>query len=93
MAKAPAPDFSGIFDGLELTPEQMQQVGTLANQLFEGFLQSDQFRALSPEELKDASKLSAAFSTYLENDAAANNAWLSSRPSAAIPWQSVSSRR
>ena len=43
MAKAPTPDFSGIFDGLELTPEQMQQVGTLANQLFEGFLQSDQF--------------------------------------------------
>lgn len=71
MAKAPAPDFSGIFDGLELTPEQMQQVGTLANQLFEGFLQSDQFRALSPEDLKDASKLAAAFSTYLENDAAA----------------------
>ena len=71
MAKAPAPDFSGIFDGLELTPEQMQQVGTLANQLFEGFLQSDQFKALSPEDLKDASKLAAAFSTYLENDAAA----------------------
>lgn len=71
MAKAPTPDFSGIFDGLELTPEQMQQVGTLANQLFESFLQSDQFRALSPEDLKDASKLSAAFSTYLENDAAA----------------------
>lgn len=71
MAKAPAPDFSGIFDGLELTPEQMQQVGTLANQLFEGFLQSDQFKALSPEDLKDESKLAAAFSTYLENDAAA----------------------
>lgn len=71
MAKAPTPDFSGIFDGLELTPEQMQQVGTLANQLFEGFLQSDQFKALSPEDLKDASKLSAAFSTYLENDTAA----------------------
>ena len=71
MAKAPAPDFSGIFDGLELTPEQMQQVGMLANQLFEGFLQSDQFGALSPEDLKDASKLAAAFSTYLENDAAA----------------------
>lgn len=68
MAKAPAPDFSGIFDGLELTPEQMQQVGTLANQLFESFLQSDQFRVLSPDDLKDASKLSAAFSTYLEND-------------------------
>lgn len=71
MAKAPAPDFSGIFDGLELTPEQMQQVGTLANQLFEGFLQSDQFKALTPEDLKDASKLAAAFSTYLENDTAA----------------------
>lgn len=71
MAKAPTPDFSGIFDGLELTPEQMQQVGTLANQLFEGFLQSDQFKALSPEDLKDASKLAAAFSTYFENDAAA----------------------
>lgn len=71
MAKAPAPDFSGIFDGLELTPEQMQQVGALANQLFEGFLQSDQFKALSPEDLKDASKLAAAFSAYLEHDAAA----------------------
>ena len=71
MAQAPAPDFSGIFDGLELTPEQMQQVGILANQLFEGFLQSDQFKALSPEDLKDASKLAAAFSTYLENDATA----------------------
>lgn len=71
MAKAPAPDFSGIFDGLELTPEQMQQVGTLANQLFEGFLQSDQFKALTPDDLKDASKLAAAFSSYLENDAAA----------------------
>lgn len=71
MAKAPTPDFSGIFDGLELTPEQMQQVGTLANQLFEGFLQSDQFKALSPDDLKDASKLAAAFSAYLESDTAA----------------------
>lgn len=71
MAKAPTPDFSGVFDGLELTPEQMQQVGTLANQLFVGFMQSDQFKALAPEDLKDASKLAAAFSAYLENDAAA----------------------
>ena len=71
MAKAPVPDFSGVFDGLELTPEQMQQVGALANQLFEGFMQSDQFKALTPEDLKDASKLAAAFSAYLENDAAA----------------------
>lgn len=71
MAKAPTPDFSGVFDGLELTPEQMQQVGTLANQLFEGFMQSDQFKALTPEDLKDASKLAAAFSAYLENDVTA----------------------
>ena len=71
MAKAPTLDFSGVFDGLELTPEQMQQVGTLANQLFEGFIQSDQFKALTPEDLKDTSKLAAAFSAYLENDATA----------------------
>ena len=71
MAKAPTPDFSGVFDGLELTPEQMQQVGALANQLFTGFMQSDQFKALTPEDLKDASKLAAAFSAYLENDTAA----------------------
>ena len=71
MAKAPTPDFSGVFDGLELTPEQMQQVGTLANQLFTGFMQSEQFKALTPEDLKDASKLAAAFSAYLENDTAA----------------------
>ena len=71
MAKAPTPDFSGVFDGLELTPEQMQQVGALANQLFVGFMQSDQFKALTPEDLKDASKLAAAFSAYLENDVAA----------------------
>lgn len=71
MAKAPMPDFSGVFDGLELTPEQMQQVGALANQLFTGFMQSEQFKALTPEDLKDASKLAAAFSAYLENDTAA----------------------
>lgn len=71
MSKAPAPDFSGVFDGLELTPEQMQQVGALANQLFMGFMQSEQFKALTPEDLKDASKLAAAFSTYLESDTAA----------------------
>ena len=71
MSKAPAPDFSGVFDGLELTPEQMQQVGALANQLFTGFMQSEQFKALTPDDLKDASKFADAFSAYLENDAAA----------------------
>ena len=71
MAKAPTPDLSGIFDGLELTPEQMEQAGTIANQLFTGFMQSEQFRALSPDDLKDASKLAGAFTAYLEQDEAA----------------------
>lgn len=71
MAKAPTPDLSGIFDGLELTPEQMQQAGTLANKLFAGFMQSEQFKALSPDDLKDASKLADAFTAYLEQDATA----------------------
>ena len=71
MAKAPTPDFSGVFDGLELTPEQMQQVGALANQLFTGFMQSEQFKALTPEDLKDASKFATAFSAFLEQDTAA----------------------
>ena len=71
MAKAPAPDLSGIFDGLELTPEQMEQAGAIANQLFTGFMQSEQFRALSPDDLKDASKLAGAFTAYLEQDATA----------------------
>ena len=71
MAKAPAPDLSGIFDGLELTPEQMEQAGAIANQLFTGFMQSEQFRALSPDDLKDATKLAGAFTAYLEQDEAA----------------------
>ena len=71
MAKAPTPDFSGIFDGLELTPEQMEQAGAIANKLFAGFMQSEQFKALSPDDLKDASKLADAFTAYLEQDATA----------------------
>ena len=71
MAKAPTPDLSGIFDGLELTPEQMEQAGAIANKLFEGFMQSEQFEALSPDDLKDASKLADAFTAYLEQDATA----------------------
>ena len=71
MAKAPAPDLSGIFDGLELTPEQMEQAGAIVNKLFAGFMQSEQFRALSPDDLKDASKLADAFTAYLEQDATA----------------------
>lgn len=71
MAKAPTPDLSGIFDGLELTPEQMGQAGAIANKLFAGFMQSEQFKALSPDDLKDASKLADAFTAYLEQDATA----------------------
>lgn len=71
MAKAPTPDLSGIFDGLELTPEQMGQAGAIANKLFAGFMQSEQFKAFSPDDLKDASKLADAFTAYLEQDATA----------------------
>ena len=64
LANAPAPDFSGIFDGLELTPDQMQQGAALAKQLLSDFLSSDEFKALG-EDVKDAEKLAAAFKAYL----------------------------
>ena len=64
LANAPAPDFSGIFDGLELTPEQMQQGAALAKQLLSDFLSSDEFKGLG-EDVKDADKLAAAFKAYL----------------------------
>ena len=64
LANAPAPDFSGIFDGLELTPEQMQQGAALAKQLLTDFFASDEFKALG-EDVKDAEKLAAAFKAYL----------------------------
>ena len=64
LANSPAPDFSGIFDGLELTPEQMQQGAALAKQLLSDFLSSDEFKALG-EDVKDAEKLAAAFKAYL----------------------------
>ena len=64
LANAPAPDFSGIFDGLELTPEQMRQGAALAKQLLTDFFASDEFKALG-EDVKDADKLAAAFKVYL----------------------------
>ena len=64
LANAPAPDFSGIFDGLELTPEQMQQGAALAKQLLSDFLASDEFKGLG-EDVKDADKLAAAFKAHL----------------------------
>ena len=64
LANAPAPDFSGIFDGLELTPDQMRQGAALAKQLLSDFLSSDEFKGLG-EDVKDAEKLAAAFKAYL----------------------------
>ena len=64
LANAPAPDFSGIFDGLELTPDQMRQGAALAKQLLSDFLSSDEFKGLG-EDVKDADKLAAAFKAYL----------------------------
>ncbi len=64
LVNAPAPDFSGIFDGLELTPDQMQQGAALAKQLLSDFLSSDEFKGLG-EDVKDADKLAAAFKAYL----------------------------
>ena len=64
LANAPAPDFSGIFDGLELTPDQMRQGAALAKQLLSDFLSSDEFKGLG-EDVKDAGKLAAAFKAYL----------------------------
>ena len=49
----------------------MEQAGAIANKLFAGFMQSEQFKALSPDDLKDASKLADAFTAYLEQDATA----------------------
>ena len=64
LANAPAPDFSGIFDGLELTPDQMRQGAALAKQLLSDFLSSDEFKGLG-EDVKDADRLAAAFKAYL----------------------------
>ena len=64
LANAPAPDFSGIFDGLELTPDQMRQGAALAKQLLSDFLSSDEFKGLG-EDVKDANRLAAAFKAYL----------------------------
>ncbi len=70
LADAPAPDFSGIFDGLELTPDQMRQGAALAKQLLADFLSSDEFKGLG-EDVKDAEKLAAAFKAYLTENSKA----------------------
>ena len=93
MAKAPAPDFSGIFDGLELTPEQMQQVGTLANSCLRAFCSLISLRRCRPKILRthqSSPPHSRRISSMMTRP---SKSWPSSRPSAAMPWQSVSSRR
>ena len=67
FANAPSPDFSDVFTDVQLTPEQMQQVGVLTNQLLSGFLQSDEFKGLGLD-VKDSEKISAAFQAYLANN-------------------------
>ena len=67
FANAPSPDFSDVFTDVQLTPEQMQQVGVLTNQLLSGFLQSDEFKGLGLDA-KDSEKVSAAFQAYLANN-------------------------
>ncbi len=60
-------DMSSVFAEYELTPEQMQAVGMLSAQLYQGFLQSDYF----PKEIEDASdpsKINEAFQKYLSED-------------------------
>ena len=67
FANAPSPDFSDVFTDVQLTPEQMQQVGVLTNQLLSGFLQSDEFKGLGLD-VKVSEKVSAAFQAYLANN-------------------------
>ncbi|WP_195448059.1 ABC transporter ATP-binding protein/permease [Parolsenella catena] len=74
MAGAPTPDLSGAIDG-SLTPEQLQQLEAGATQLLNGFLKSDEFKAVLDEYLKDpsvgldAQKLADAFGAYVAGNA------------------------
>ena len=65
---APLPDLTEVFSSLEVTPDQQKEVAQIANNLFQGFLGSDQFKSLSPQDLTDGQKVLEAFKTYLEKD-------------------------
>ena len=73
MAGAPAPDLSGAIDG-SLDPDQLERLSQLANQLLNGFLNSQQFRDVLNEYLAnpsaglDAQKLADAFTAYVAAD-------------------------
>ena len=69
MDGMPQPDLSGVFADSEMTPEQMQAVGQLSVQLYQGFLSSDEFKAI--EDPADQQQVNAAFQKYLsENEGA-----------------------
>ncbi len=68
LTGAPLPDLTEVFSGLEITPDQQKEVAQIANNLFQGFLGSNQFKSLSPQDLADGEKVLAAFKDYLQND-------------------------
>ncbi len=68
VAGAPVPDLSEVFSGIEVTPEQQKEVAQLVNDLFQGFLSSEQFKSLSTQDLADGEKVLAAFQAYLQGD-------------------------
>ncbi len=70
---APLPDLSEAFLGLEITPDQQKEVAKIVNSLFQGFLASDQFKSLSPQDLTDGQKVLEAFKAYLQNDETAKS--------------------
>ena len=73
MEGAPKPDLSGAIDG-SIDPAQLEQLSQLANQLLNGFLNSQQFKDVLNEYLKDpsagldAAKLADAFQKYVATD-------------------------
>jgi putative ABC transport system permease protein len=66
MNDMPQPDLSDVFADSEMTPEQMQAVGQLSVQLYQGFLSSDEFKAI--EDPTDQQQVNAAFQKYLSEN-------------------------
>ncbi|WP_321970842.1 ABC transporter ATP-binding protein/permease [Paratractidigestivibacter sp.] len=64
---APAPDLTEVFKDTELTAEQMQAVGQLSVALYQGFLQSDEFKSV--KDPTNTEEVNAAYQKYLaENE-------------------------
>ncbi len=68
---APTPDLAEVFSDFKFTTDQQKDVAQTVNNLFQGFLACDQFKALTPQDLADGQKVLAAFQDYLQNDEAA----------------------